>query len=432
MRILLLALLLLPLAAAAQKISLVDRIVAVVNKDVITATELDDAVAGAERQLRRQNTPVPERPQLERQMLERLIIDKAQLQLARDTGLRIDETQLDRAVQRVAQNNNMNLTEFRGALERDGVAYQAWREDLREQMLLNRLREREVDDKIQVSDTEIDLFLADLKTRPDTRVEYQVSHVLVRVPEQATPDRVDAARQRAQKALNEARFGADFAGVAASYSDAPDALQGGALGWRSHERLPELFANALAGLQPGQVSDVLRSPAGFHILKLIDRRGAAIDGAPVEQTRMRHILIRANEAVSESEALRRLNDLRNRIVSAAVASPEWTRAISAKSAAPLTMRLRRSFSRRNASLSDTASLARIRMWRMRVCSTGAPSMAAPRRSISLRMWKPAGLRSTSLTCPGCSPASAFANSSGSRSWLRQPSAPPCSASGASE
>ena len=328
MRALLLAFLLLPpreeKTAAAQKISLVDRIVAVVNKDVITATELDDAVASAERQLRRQGTRLPERPLLERQMLERLIIDKAQLQLAKDTGLRIDEVQLDRAVQRVAQNNNMSLADFRGALERDGVAYQAWREDLREQMLLNRLREREVDDKIQVSDTENDLFLADLKTRPES-VEYQVAHILVRVPEQATPDRVEAARQRAQKALNEARFGADFAGVAASYSDAPDALQGGALGWRSHERLPELFAGALAGLQPGQTSDILRSPAGFHILKLVDRRGAALDGAPVEQTRMRHIQIRANEAMSESEALRRLNDLRNRIVSGAADFAEMAR-----------------------------------------------------------------------------------------------------------
>jgi peptidyl-prolyl cis-trans isomerase SurA len=324
MRTLLLALLLLPLAAAGQKVALVDRIVAVVNKDVITATELDDAVAGAERQLRRQGTRLPERPQLERQMLERLIIDKAQLQLARDTGLRIDETQLDRAVQRVAQNNNMSLADFRGALERDGVPYQAWREDLREQMLLNRLREREVDDKIQVSDSEIDLFLADLKTRPES-VEYQVSHILVRVPEQSAPDRIEAARARAQRALNESRAGADFAGLAASYPDAPDALQGGALGWRSHDRLPELFSSALAPLQPGQTSEVLRSPAGFHILKLIDRRGAAVDGAPVAQTRMRHILIRANEAMSENEALRRLNDLRNRIVSGAADFAEMAR-----------------------------------------------------------------------------------------------------------
>jgi len=324
MRTLLLALLLLPLAAAGQKVALVDRIVAVVNKDVITATELDDAVAGAERQLRRQGTRLPERPQLERQMLERLVIDKAQLQLARDTGLRIDETQLDRAVQRVAQNNNMSLTDFRGALERDGVPYQAWREDLREQMLLNRLREREVDDKIQVSDSEIDLFLADLKTRPES-VEYQVAHILVRVPEQSAPDRIEAARARAQRALNESRAGADFASLAASYSDAPDALQGGALGWRSHDRLPELFSSALAPLQPGQTSEVLRSPAGFHILKLIERRGAAVDGAPVAQTRMRHILIRANEAMSEGEALRRLNDLRNRIVSGAADFAEMAR-----------------------------------------------------------------------------------------------------------
>jgi peptidyl-prolyl cis-trans isomerase SurA len=198
MKKLLLLTLLLPLAASAQ--GLVDRIVAVVNKDVITATELDDAVAGAERQLRRQGTRLPDRALLERQMLERLIIDKAQLQLARSTGLRVDEVQLDRAVQRVAQNNNLSLADFRGALERDGVAYQAWREDLREQMLLNRLREREVDDKIQVSDTEIDLFLADLKTRPDTRVEYQVAHILVRVPEQSGPERIEAARGRPPKA----------------------------------------------------------------------------------------------------------------------------------------------------------------------------------------------------------------------------------------
>ena len=295
MRTLLLALLLLPLAAAGQKVALVDRIVAVVNKDVITATELDDAVAGAERQLRRQGTRLPERPQLERQMLERLIIDKAQMQLARDTGLRVDESQLDRAVQRVAQNNNMSLAEFRKALERDGVPFNAWREDLREQMLLNRLREREVDDKIQVSDSEIDLFLADLKTRPES-VEYQVAHILVRVPEQSAPDRIEAARARAQRALNESRAGADFASLAASYSDAPDALQGGALGWRSHDRLPELFSSALAGMAPDSVSELMRSPAGFHIVKLHERRGAAPAQRPARAHRRRRRRLRRDGA----------------------------------------------------------------------------------------------------------------------------------------
>jgi peptidyl-prolyl cis-trans isomerase SurA len=176
------------------------------------------------------------------------------------------------------------------------------------------VREREVDDRIQVSDTEIDLFLAELQAKPDTRVEYQISHILVRVPEQASPERIEAARTRAQDALAAARAGTDFASLAASYSDAPDALQGGSLGWRSHDRLPELFSSVLAGMQPGAVTEVLRSPAGFHVLKLSGRRGAALDAAPVVQTRMRHILIRASESVSESEALRRLNDLRARIV----------------------------------------------------------------------------------------------------------------------
>ena len=332
-KLLLLLLLLAPLPAAAQGIVPVDRIVAIVNKDVITATELADAVGAAERQLRRQGTRLPERSLLERQMLERLILDKAQLQLARTSGIRVDELQLDRAVQRIAQNNNMSLPEFRRALEKDGVVFPAWRDELREQIVLTRLREREVDDKIQVSDTEIDLYLAGLKAGPDSRAEYQLSHILVRVPEQSTPERVEAARQRAQKAVDEARGGADFASLAASYSDAPDALQGGALGWRNHDRLPELFSNALALLQPGEVSDALRSPAGFHVLKLIARRGAAMDGAPVAQTRLRHILIRPSETMSEGEALRRLADLRNRVVNGSADFAEMARVHSADSSA---------------------------------------------------------------------------------------------------
>ncbi len=325
-RIVLALVLALPPAAAAQGTMPVDRIVAVVNKEVITATELADAVASAQRHLRRQGTPLPGRELLERQMLERLIIDKAQLQMARDTGIRVDELQLDRAVQRIAQQNNMTLADFRRALERDGVAFQPWREELRDQILLTRLREREVDDRIQVSDTEIDLFLEELKAKPDSRVEYQVSHLLVRVPEQATPERIEAARAKAHKALAEARAGADFASLAASYSDAPDALQGGALGWRSDDRLPELFSSALAAMQPGEVSDVLRSPAGFHLVKLGAQRGAALDAdAPVAQTRLRHILIRASETISEGEAQRRLADLRSRIVSGAADFAEMAR-----------------------------------------------------------------------------------------------------------
>jgi peptidyl-prolyl cis-trans isomerase SurA len=306
-------LLLLPLLALAQGAHLVDRIVAVVNKEVITLSELGVAVSSAERQLRRQGTALPDRPVLERQILERLILDKAQLQRARDTGIRIDELQLDRAVQRIADNNKMTLADFRRALERDRVAFDAWREELREQIMLTRLRERDVDDKIQVNDSEIDLFMAALKANPE-RTEYNVSHVLVRVPEQATPERIEEARARALKALAEARAGGDFANIAAAYSDAPDALQGGNLGWRPHERLPELFASALAAMKPGEVSEPLRSPAGFHLVKLNERREGGESAAPVIQTRARHILVRISEVVSENEARRRIADLRERIV----------------------------------------------------------------------------------------------------------------------
>src|SRR5205807_7746658 len=186
-------------------------------------------------------------------------------------------------------------------------------EDMREQILLTRLREREVDDKIQVSDTEVSLLLEEVKAAPAERIEYHLSHILVRVPEQASPERLEAALAKAEKALAQARAGGDFGKLAASYSDAADALQGGSLGWRTQDRLPELFAATLLNMNPGTVSPVPRSPAGFHVLKLIERRGAA-SSAPVTQTRLRHILIRTSDTVSESEARRRLLDLRDRIV----------------------------------------------------------------------------------------------------------------------
>src|SRR5437867_1484152 len=226
---LLAALLAVPMAPV-HGVTLVDRIVAVVNKDVITYSELNEAVGMAERQLRRQGTPAPERAVLERQMLERLILEKAQLQMARETGIRIDELQLDRAVERIAQSNNMTLVDFRRALEADGVGFDAWRNEIRQQMVMARLREREVENKVQVSDTEVDLFLEQTKNRPDENTEYNLAHILVRVPEGASPERIRQARERAEQAAGEVKGGAPFARVAAAYSDAPDALQGGALG----------------------------------------------------------------------------------------------------------------------------------------------------------------------------------------------------------
>jgi len=301
--------------AAAQRPALVDRIVAVVNKEVITLSELNEAIASAERNLRRSRTQLPPRDVFERQMLERLILDKAQLQLAKDSGIRIDDTQLDRAVQRVAEQNNLTLTDFRTRIEADGVSFEQFRSDLRDQITLQRLREREVDDKIQVSDTEVDLFLAETAAQSAERSEYELAHVLIRLPEQASPDALAAARAKAELARADALK--DFGAAAARYSDSPDALRGGLLGWRQADRLPELFAEALTKLNPGDVSQVLRSPAGFHIIKVLDRRGAAAAVVPIVQTRARHILVRTSETVSEAEARRRLTGLRDRIVNGA-------------------------------------------------------------------------------------------------------------------
>lgn len=304
--------------AVAQRVLPVDRIVAIVGEDVVTMTELRQRVAAAERELRRQGTPLPERKILERQVLEQLVMQKAQLRLAKDTGIQVDDVQLDRAIERIAENNRLSLGEFRARLERDGVPFEQFREEVRDQILLARVREREVDSKIQVSESEIDLFLEENKVTTATqRVEYNVAHILVRVPEQAKPEQVEAARGRIEKVRVEAQAGADFAQLAASYSDGPNALRGGALGWRGEERLPELFANALKPMKPGEVSGVLRSPAGFHLLKLLDRRGAGgavVEGGPqIVQTHARHILIKTSEAVSEADARRRLADLRERV-----------------------------------------------------------------------------------------------------------------------
>ncbi|MSQ64134.1 MAG: molecular chaperone SurA [Betaproteobacteria bacterium] len=319
-------------ARQPQRILLVDRIVAVVGQEVVTASELTERREFAERQLRQQGTPLPERGILERQILDRLILDKAQLQLARDNGIRVEDIQLDRAMERIADSNKMTLSAFRQALEKDGVPFGKFRDEVHQQIQMQRLREREVDDRIEVSDSEIDQFLESARESSGARSEFNLSHVLVRIPDQSSPEQIDQARKKAEKARADSVSGADFATIVASYSDAPDALQGGNMGWRGEDRLPEIFAGALKNLQPGETSPVLRSPGGFHVVKLMQRRSAN-DAAPVVQTHARHILVRTSEIASEADARRRLADLRERIVTGGADFAELARLNSADGSA---------------------------------------------------------------------------------------------------
>lgn len=295
----------------------VDRIIAVVNNEVITAQQLRARVAQVERQLRRQNVEVPPANVLERQLLERLIVERLQVQQAQETAVRVDEAGVDRAIERIAANNKLTLDQLRATLERDGVPWQRFREEIRTEILLSRLREREVDSRVVVTDAEIDNYLAN---NPDafSSEEYSVAHILLRTPEGASPQQLEAVRQRGERVLARLRSGEDFARVAAEVSDAPDGLSGGNLGWRRVDRLPALFAEAVRNMQPGQTTPLLRSAAGLHIVRLVDRRGGGAAAVQqIEQTRARHILIRTSEVVSDAAAEARLRGLRERVLNGA-------------------------------------------------------------------------------------------------------------------
>jgi peptidyl-prolyl cis-trans isomerase SurA len=311
-----------PPAEAAKKVStkpdpqqqsgVIDSVVAVVNDDVITRYELDDRLDTVVRQLQKQGTPLPAPEVLEKQILERMITDMLQAQYAKENGVRVNDTQLDDAITRIAQQNNFpSSVEFRAKLEADGIDYKKFREEIRSEIISTRLREREVESKLVISDSEVDNYLAN-KARAGNDEEFHLAHILVVVPEQASAEKIQAARDRAEHALSQLKGGADFAQVAAGSSDAKDALNGGDLGWRSSDRIPPLFLNELHNLQPGQVTSVLRSPSGFHILKLVEKRSG---NAPVviTQTHVRHILIKTSEIVPESEAKSRLMEIKQRI-----------------------------------------------------------------------------------------------------------------------
>jgi peptidyl-prolyl cis-trans isomerase SurA len=297
---------------APARVATLDRIVAVVNSDVITQLELDERLRMVTQQLQKQGTPLPPREILEKQLLERVIMDRVQLQFAQETGVKVDDMQLERTLQRIAQENQLSLEQFRAALEKDGIDFKKFREDIRKEVVMARLREREVDNRITVSDGEVENYLNSRSEAQGGGNEFNLAHVLIRVPEQASPEQLQKYKAKALQAQEELRAGKDFRQVAASYSDAADALQGGGLGWRPAGQLPTLFVEALEAMNTGEASPVLRSPNGFHILILLDKRGKDVPFV-VRQTRARHILIKVNEIMSERDAKNRALQIKERL-----------------------------------------------------------------------------------------------------------------------
>ena len=298
--------------ATAPRPQAIDRVVAVVNDEAITQYELDDRKRIVLQRLTQQKLAQPPADVLDKQVLELLITERALLQYAKDNGIKVDDLTVERTIQRIADDNKMSIDEMKKALAKDNIPYAKYREDIRTEITMQRIREREVDSRILVSDPEVDLYLATLKTQSGGEAEYNIAHILVAVPEQAGTDQIEARHRRAEEALRNIKTGADFAQVAATFSDAPDALQGGNVGWRSGARLPTVFAELVRKMKPGDVSPIVRSPAGFHIVKLVDKRSHD-EPAVVDQTHARHILVRVNEITSEADAKAKIDRLRDRI-----------------------------------------------------------------------------------------------------------------------
>ena len=293
-----------------------DRIVAVVNNEVITMNDLNERVATVVAQLKKQGTPLPPVDLLRKQLLDRMVLDLVEIQEAKETGIKVDDATLDKTLQRIADENSLSMTEFRRLTEQDGIRWSKFREEIRAEVLKTRLREREVGGNINVTDAEIDTQLLLESREASTDQEFRLAHILVLVPEQATSAQIELRRKRALQALSELRKGSEFAQISAQFSDAPDALQGGNLGWRPSGRLPAIFLEALSPLKPGETTDILRSANGFHIVKLLDKRGRD-DQPTIQQTRARHILIKPKEGVTDEDARQRLARLRERIVGGA-------------------------------------------------------------------------------------------------------------------
>ena len=288
-----------------------DRIVAVVNDDIVTQTELEKELAAIKLQLRQQNIRMPSDDTLRRQVLERLVINQIQLQMAEANGIRVDDETLNNTISNIASQNNLSLSGFRDALEQEGLDFGEFRENIRKEIIIRRITQRNVDNRINVSEQEIDNFIANQKIQGNADDEYRLGHILIGVPETADPEEIRERKQKAQQILEQLRNGADFSQIAVSVSEGQQALEGGDLGWRKAGELPSLFAEIVPSMQVGDISDPIRSSSGFHIIKLLDYRGARPH--IVTQTQARHILIKPDELTSDKDARNLLADIKQQL-----------------------------------------------------------------------------------------------------------------------
>jgi peptidyl-prolyl cis-trans isomerase SurA len=288
-----------------------DRIVAVVNDGVITQNQLNSRVRSATMQLHRQKVQLPPPEIVRQQVLDQMITERAQVQTAKEAGIQVDDSDLEQALVRVAANQKMTPQQMRQTVEKDGIAWPDFREEIRSQMMIARVREREVDARVNVSPGEVDNFLAN-QSATGGGEEVHLAHIIIRIPEGASPETLNKLRLKAVSIDEQAKAGKDFAQLAATYSESNDAMQGGDLGYRPLDSLPQVMSSAIANLKPGQVSDVVRSPSGFHIVKLIGRKGGS--ALPqIQQTHARHILIKVTEVTSEPEARQKINQVHSRL-----------------------------------------------------------------------------------------------------------------------
>ncbi|MBT9467452.1 peptidylprolyl isomerase [Hydrogenophaga sp.] len=293
-----------------------DFIVALVNSEPVTNNEVRQRMVRMEQQLTQQSAPVPPRDQLARQVLEQIISERAQVQLGAELGIRVDEASLAQAEQSIAAQNQLTPEEFRRRIAADGVDINQLRNDLRNQILLQRLREREVDSKVRVTEADIDDFIRERQGNNDvSSLQLHLAQVFVAVPEDAAPDRVQTLQARAQGVADRARAGGDFAELAREFSEGPERANGGQFGMRPANRLPELFVEATRSLSAGGVAGPVRSPAGFHVLKVIEKRQAGLPDVAVNETRARHILLRLGPQLSEADAVARLAGYRQQLAS---------------------------------------------------------------------------------------------------------------------